>query len=171
MISKTLILLGSSNSKGETKQLVNYMSNKAQIPIIDLKKKYIVEFDYEFRNQDDDFKSLLEEIVTTYDTLIFATPVYWYTMSARMKLFFDRLSDGLKLHKDIGRKLRGMNMAVLSCGYDKVLKDGFHMPFKETAKYLGMNYSGDVHGWLENGILTDEIKERLDNFIEVLDVR
>ena len=33
------------------------------------------------------------------------------------------------------------------------LKSGFEMPFVESASYLGMNYLGDVHLWIENGAI------------------
>ena len=36
-------------------------------------------------------------------TIIFVTPVYWYAMSGRMKVFFDRWTDLLKIDKDTGR--------------------------------------------------------------------
>ena len=40
-----------------------------------------------------------------------------------MKKFFDRISDCIKIEKETGRKLRGMEMAVLSCGSDNELKN------------------------------------------------
>lgn len=86
-------------------------------------------------------------------------------MSGILKTFLDRISDCLKIEKDVGRKLRGMEMAVLSCGSDKQLKDGFHMPFVETSKYLGMNYIGDVHCWIENNNLPHLVETKLGDFI------
>jgi len=83
-----------------------------------------------------------------------------------MKTFFDRISDCLKIEKETGRKLRGMKMAVISCGSDKILKKGFHMPFIESAKYLGMNYITDVHCWIENEFIPDIVKIELDKFIK-----
>lgn len=142
---KGIILLGSSNSRGETFRHCDYLSRQTGFPILDLKSKNILPFDYEFKNQDDDFLSTFKEIVDHYELLIFATPVYWYSMSGTMKVFFDRISDCLKIHKDEGRKLRGKKMAVLSAGYDKVIKEGFFMPFIESAKYLGMTYIGDTY--------------------------
>ncbi len=38
------------------------------------------------------------------------------------------------------------------------------MPFIETAKYLGMKYITDVHGWVENGNIPNEVKLKLTNF-------
>jgi multimeric flavodoxin WrbA len=136
--------------------------------IIDLKTKNIGEFDYEFKNADDDFIPLLKDIVKKYDTIVFATPVYWYTMSGIMKTFFDRISDCLKTEKDTGRKLRGKNMAVLSSASEDELKDGFLMPFKESANYLGMNYLGNVHGWQEDGKMPEIVNDRLVAFSKLV---
>lgn len=164
-MKKAVILLCSSNSQGETSMLVHYLQELTQYPIIDLKQKKIGHFDYEFNNQDDDFLALIRELVDNYDLLVFATPVYWYTMSGICKVFFDRFSDCLKIEKDTGRKLRGMQMAVLSCGYDEELKPGFHMPFIESAKYLGMEYIGDVHGWIKEAEhIPQSIQQRIQQF-------
>ncbi|PWJ43680.1 flavodoxin family protein [Sediminitomix flava] len=167
-MKKGVIILGSSNSKGETSQLVSYINGQTDFDIVDLKTKNIAEFDYEFKNQEDDFLPLIKTIVESYDTILFATPVYWYTMSGIMKTFFDRISDCLKIEKETGRKLRGMNMAVISCGSDHILKEGFHMPFKESANYLGMNYLADVHGWLEDGEIPTTVKQKLGDFVTSL---
>ncbi len=114
LMKKGIIILGSSNSKGETYKLANYISQKTGYEIIDLKTKNIAEFDYEFKNSNDDFLPLMEEIVTSYQIIIFSKPVYWYAMSGILKTFFDRISDCLEIEKELGRKLRGMEMAVIS---------------------------------------------------------
>jgi multimeric flavodoxin WrbA len=150
-MKKGVILMGSSNSTGTTHKIASFIAARTNFPIIDLKTKKIGEFDYEFKNRDDDFLPLLKHIVDTYQVVVFATPVYWYAMSARMKIFFDRLSDCLKTEKETGRKLRGMEMAVVCCGCDQKLKDGFYMPFKETARYLGMAYQADLYCVEEKG--------------------
>ncbi|WP_025667118.1 flavodoxin family protein [Aquimarina megaterium] len=164
-MKKGIIILGSSNSNGDTYKAASFVSQQMNYSIIDLKTKNISEFDYEFNNRDDDFHPLIDKIVNQYDLIIFATPVYWYTMSGILKTFLDRISDCLKIEKDTGRKLRGMEMAILSCGSDKQLKDGFHMPFVETSKYLGMKYIGDVHCWVENNTLPDLVETKLKDFI------
>ena len=166
-MKKGIIILGSSNSNGATQKVASFVSEKTDYPIIDLKTKTIGAFDYAFNNRNDDFLPLIKHIVDNYQIIVFATPVYWYTMSGIMKTFFDRLSDCLKTEKDTGRKLRGMEMAVISCGCDKKLKDGFYMPFIETARYMGMTYMTDIYCVEENGLPTfDEIK--FDNFFKII---
>jgi multimeric flavodoxin WrbA len=102
-------------------------------------------YDYESKNRDDDFFELAKGLITNYDTLIFATPVYWYSMSGIMKVFFDRFSDLIRIEKETGRKLRGKKMAVISNSHDSALDFDFYIPFKKSADYLGMTYLGDRH--------------------------
>lgn len=89
-------------------------------------------------------------------------------MSGHMKVFFDRLSDLLLIHKDLGRQLRAKQMAVVSCGSDDDLKEGFYMPFKESAAYLGMTYRGNIHGWITDNGLAEETKKSMIHFCHSL---
>ncbi len=100
----------------------------------------------------------MTRVIETYDTIIFATPVYWYSMSGILKVFFDRISDLLRIHKDTGRALRGKNMAMVSCSNHDDLVDGFSTPFKESSNYLEMNYLGDIHTFIENDNINHSIK-------------
>ncbi|MFT4642420.1 MAG: multimeric flavodoxin WrbA [Candidatus Azotimanducaceae bacterium] len=163
-MNTTVIIQGSSKSNGDTNTILNYLNTSNQFDIIDLNTKNIGHFDYDFKNANDDFLPLMEEIIEKYDTIIFATPVYWYSMSGILKVFFDRISDLLKTEKDIGRKLRGKSMAMISCSNANDLKEGFSMPFIETANYLGMSYLGDIHAWVENGKISEEVKEIINTF-------
>lgn len=166
MNKKGVIIQGSSRSNGNTNKIVSFVKEKTEFDIIDLKSKNISRFDYNFKNLDDDFIPLMKEIVDKYDTIIFATPVYWYSMSGIMKTFFDRITDCLKVEKEIGRKLRGKTMGMISCGSDSELKEGFKMPFVESANYLGMHYLGDIHTWMENEMISEPLKKELNTFIE-----
>ncbi len=167
-MNKTVIIQGSSRSNGNTNKIINHINSSNKYDVIDLYNKKINHFDYNFNN-DDDFLPLIKNVIENYDTIIFATPVYWYSMSGVLKVFFDRLSDLLYVEKDLGRNLRGKNMAMISCGSGPGLKDEFSMPFKESANYLGMNYLGNVHTWLEkNAEISEEVKLDLLNFTNKL---
>jgi len=165
---KTLIIQGSARSDGNTKKVSLELQKHLNCDILDLKDKNIKHFDYEYNNQDDDFPALIENIAENYDLLIFASPVYWYTMSGYMKVFFDRISDAIRISKDTGRKLRGKNMAALSCGYGNEDIEGFFLPFQKSAAYLGMNYLGDIHTWVQSENLEEEVKERISKFSDKL---
>jgi multimeric flavodoxin WrbA len=165
-MNRTVIIQGSSRSKGDTNKVVNYIATKYDCDVIDLYIKNIGHYDYNYNNINDDFTPLITEIIKKYDTIIFATPVYWYTMSGVLKVFFDRLSDLIRIHKDLGRQLRGKNMAMISSSNHNDLKDGFAMPFRESANYLGMTYLGNAHAWVEDGIINPEAKALIETFIE-----
>ncbi|CAM1357920.1 FMN reductase [Tenacibaculum sediminilitoris] len=169
-MNKTIIIQASSKSKGNTNKVINYLNNNSSFNFVDLRTKNIGVFEYDFSNADDDFIPLMEEIINQYDTIVFATPVYWYSMSATLKTFFDRLSDLLHYKKDLGRQLRGKNMAMISNSDANDLRDGFEMPFIESAKYLSMNYLGSVHAWFnKNGDdLHSEAKLKIDEFRQLL---
>jgi len=87
-------------------------------------------------------------------------------MSAQMKTFLDRFSDLLKLRKDLGRKLRGINMKVICCSSDEEEYPEFWKPFQRSSEYLGMNYLGHAHTWLEEGQIPDDVKNRLIHLLK-----
>lgn len=158
-----LVILGSSRKDGDTKKIVDELVGVSHWDFIDLNDYDISYYDYEHQNLDDDYLSLMQKIIDGYDVLIFATPVYWYSMSGIMKVFFDRLTDLLDIEKELGRKLRGKSMAALSCSLGDNLGEHFWLPFEETARYLGMNYLGSLH------TLAGKIEaEKLQGFIELI---
>lgn len=163
-MNKTVIIQGSSKSKGDTNTIINYFNSDNQFDFIDLKTKNISHFDYDFKNKNDDFLSLISNIIENYDTIIFTTPVYWFSMSGILKVFFDRFEDLLLKNKEIGRKLHEKNMAMISVSNSNDLHDSFAIPFKEIARYLEINYLGDVHAWIEDGEINADAKILLDKF-------
>jgi len=159
----TVIIQGSSRSDGNTSLVVDFLHSKIEGDVIDLNTKTIGPFDYEFKNKEDDFIPLIEHIADHYDTLVFVTPVYWYAMSSIMKAFFDRLSDCLRHRKDIGYKLKGKKLAAVSVGSESGIVEGFHVPFRNSAEYLGMTYLGYVHTWKSS---VDKDDRRLEEEVQ-----
>ncbi len=143
---------------------MNHLVSKWNYDVIDLNMKVIGQYDYEYKNAGDDFRNVITEVITNYDTIIFATPVYWYTMSGIMKAFFDRISDVIRTEKDLGRQLRGKNMAMISTSNSKDLIKGFNMPFVASANYLGMHYLGDIHTWVEDNQIPNEVELIINTF-------
>lgn len=159
---KKVIILGSSSKNGETKKVVTELMRISDWELIDLNEYKISHFDYEHQNRNDDFISLMKRITENYDVLIFATPVYWYSMSGIMKVFFDRITDLLRIEKEIGRKLQNKYMAVISCSNGDNLEKNFWLPFQKSAEYLGMNYIANLHTF-EGEINEKEIAEFKQN--------
>jgi len=167
-MNTTVIIQASARSNGNTNTIVNELNKHNTFDVIDLKTKNVGQFEYNFTNANDDFLPMMEEIIEKYDTIVFATPVYWYSMSGILKAFFDRISDLLHFKKELGRQLRGKKMAMISNNNYDDLKDGFSMPFKESANYLGMTYLGHTHAWVEDEQINPIAIERIDAFRELI---
>ena len=140
-----VLIVGSSRNDGDTMNLARQLAKMSKWDLINLNNYKFSYFDYSHNNQDDDYLNLMRKIIEKYKTLIFVTPVYWYSMSGIMKVFFDRFSDLLTIERELGRKLQGKEMAAVSCSTGENLGDHFWLPFSETAKYLGMRYIGNTH--------------------------
>lgn len=145
ILMKTIVIAGSSRNDGDTQSLVEELTQQSGWDLINLNDYQIGHYDYSSHNRHDDYLGLMKSLISKYDTLVFATPVYWYAMSGVMKVFFDRITDLLTLEKELGRKLRGKKMAAISCSHGNNLGEYFWLPFSETANYLGMHYLGGVH--------------------------
>ena len=142
---KVVIIQGSSRTDGNTANISERISTLTGWDICHLGEYDINHYDYAHRHENDDFLPLIKALINKYDAFVFATPVYWYSMSGRMKVFFDRLTDLLKTEKSWGRKLRGRKMAVLCSSNSENIDASFWTPFKRTAAYLGMEYLGHMH--------------------------
>ncbi len=157
MTGQTVIILGSSRSDGYSAQMADRIASRIGANLIDLKLYQIGHYDYDHHYENDDFIELIRESVIKADTLILATPVYWYSMSGRMKVFLDRFTDLLKIEKDLGRQLRGKSMAVFTTSNGGNLGENFWIPFIETASYLGMNYLGNAH-YLDDDLEKEDLE-------------
>ncbi|MFN5589798.1 MAG: flavodoxin family protein [Holosporales bacterium] len=149
-MAKSIFILGSSRSFGNTRKVIVDVAEKEEIEIIDLSTKRISFFDYEHHNKQDDFIPLIESILP-YETIVLATPVYWYTMSAIMKIFIDRISDLITIRKDLGRKLSGKNLFVIA-SYGTSIPRGFEDAFEQTCAYMNMNYLGASFVYSKNDL-------------------
>ena len=165
--AKIAILIGSSNNTGNTASLVDATANKINATIFDLKDYQISPFDYEHQNINDDFLGLVKELIQ-YDQIIFASPVYWYTMSAQMKVFFDRLSDLLHVKKELGRQLRGKTTAIISTGASPQPERSFEEVFTNSFDYLAMNYKGMLYCFCEQSFKLEEHKDSIDKQLQII---
>ncbi len=133
-----LVICGSAHKEGNTMHTVQDILGN--VPMVHLCEQNIGPYHYESAHEEDDFLPLIRLLIN-HNPLVFATPVYWYCMSGRMKTFWDRITDLLYHHKELSAQLRGKTAAVMvSSSGGK--PDGFEMPFEKTFAYLKMNYAG-----------------------------
>jgi putative NADPH-quinone reductase len=135
-----LIIFGSARSVGNTLEAVQIVLNGFEVPLVDLSKLKIGHYDYGYENKGDDFIPLAERMME-HNPIILATPVYWYSMCALMKTFLDRWSDLLDIRKDLGRRLAGKELYLIT-SYGGEMPRGFEDPFSQTCGYMNMHYNG-----------------------------
>lgn len=163
MPEKYIIISGSARAVSDTETYINLVCKGLDYQVISLLDFAITQYSYQNDYPvKDDFLEIIKTILP-YKTIIFATPVYWYAMSGIMKVFFDRWTDLITINKDLGRKLAGKQVFVLSVGADESLPEGFEIPFKSTASYFKMDYQACVYfstkkgqSLLENTLLAEQ---------------
>jgi multimeric flavodoxin WrbA len=161
-MNKVIIILGTARSNGNTTKLVEKIS-AGQIEIVDLNTKKIQAYNYDHEYEPDDFLDIVEKMIQA-DVIVFATPVYWFSMSAVLKTFFDRFSDLVRIRKDLGRKLAGRKVFLASTSSSRKLAEGFELPFIATADYLNMEYKGNIHVAAWDDGFADDIENEVNEF-------
>ncbi len=140
--SKPLIILGSARKNGDTRKLVDQIFGNTEHALIDLLDHRIYPYNYEeIYPGDDEFMETAERMFE-HQALVFATPVYWYSMSGQMKVFFDRITDLIRSKEEMRPRFKGKKVFLLTVSASPVLPVGFELPFSETAEYLNMEFGG-----------------------------
>lgn len=114
--------------------------------VIDLLERKVEPFTYSRFDDRDDFRRIVQGM-SKCQSIVIATPVYWYAMSGIMKSFLDRFTDLLMMDdgKRLGRSLAGRKLWLMATGTDPELPPGFSEPFMGTAAYFGMEFAGSVY--------------------------
>lgn len=165
----TIALFASSRRHGNTGQLMDQIAQALEIEVIDLGEKVISAYDYQHRNRGDDFKGVLERILE-FEQIIFASPVYWYAVSAPLKIFVDRISDFLDLPELLaqGRALRGKYAHVVCTSIVDEVPPSFINAFQETFSYLGMRFGAVAHVNCSDGYIPARHEEAVQSFIRAV---
>lgn len=164
MLYQPLIVYASARKESDTKKFVELLFSEIEYECIDLLDHSIEHYNY---NNDYSPEDHFLEIINTilhHNAIVFATPVYWYSMSGLLKLFFDRFTDLVTVHKSLGRKLKDKNVFLLAVGAEKELPPGFEVPFQSTCNYLDMFYGGSIY--YSTKFIKDEkkLKAEMDEF-------
>lgn len=154
---KVLALLGSPRKQGNTDLMADSVLAGAEKAGACVAKIYLD--DYQIRpigevadnsrlrddpRKDDDYPSLLSRFLEA-DIVVWATPVYWFGLSAQLKCFLDRLSSYFN-HPDHVDRFRGKGHLVI-CAFGRPEQehgDWVTQPMKATVDRLHGTYLGDL---------------------------
>ena len=109
----------------------------------------------------DDARPILAR-VPEFDVIVVATPLYFFSASAQLKVIFDRMFSLYKWDNDTGTfktPLRSKTLILLASAYEDVGLDALEKPFRLTAEYTGMNFESLL---IPNAGISGEIKKRTD---------
>ncbi len=152
-MKNVLILNGSPRKGGNTETLLNAFTEVAQ------KENTITTYNVATMNIDgcmgcekcystgkaciidDDFNQIAEDILQA-DIVVFAAPVYWYSIPGKIKNVLDRIFALVVGEKEVS----GKDLYVISCCEEKEMDvfDGFTMPLQKSAKLLKWNYAEEL---------------------------
>ncbi|WP_019415458.1 flavodoxin family protein [Paenisporosarcina sp. TG20] len=150
-----VVIYGSTRQNGNTEQLTDHV-----IEGLDVEKIFLRDYTVKpiadqrhneggFSGVDDDYNSLVERMMK-HETFIFATPIYWYSMSGTMKNFIDRWSQTMRDEKypDFKKQLGTKKGYIIAVGGDNPNLKGLPLiqQFKFIFDFMGIEFGGYLLG-------------------------
>ncbi|QQK80208.1 flavodoxin family protein [Salicibibacter cibi] len=150
-----MIIYGGTRENGNTEILAEravegldveriYLKDYKILPIEDLRHS---EEGFLEKN-DDDHNSIVKRI-QAHEMIIFATPIYWYSMSGIMKNFIDRWSQTIKDPRyEFKHSMSSKKTFVIGVGGDEPFVKGLPMiqQFKYIFDFIGASFEGYILG-------------------------
>ncbi len=96
------------------------------------------------------------------DVIVMATPLYFFSASAQLKLIIDRMFSLYKWDNAAGTMetpLKGKTLVLLASAYEDLGLDALEKPFALTAEYTCMKYFSLL---VPNAGISGELKDRKD---------
>lgn len=159
MSKKILILSGSPKKNGNTAALIEWLSEGARARGAAIETIFLAFLKYKAPGCtscrlcqkaeaygcviEDDVKPVLQKMAEA-DVIVMATPLYFFSASAQMKIIMDRMFSLYKWDNAAGTMktvLKGKTLAVLASAYEDVGLDALAAPFKLTADYTAMKFA------------------------------
>lgn len=177
-MSKKIIVLSSSPKKdGNTATLVKWFSESARSRGADVEIIETAGLRYKANGCtscracqrsdlyecviNDDAKPVLAKMALA-DVIVMATPLYFWSASAQLKLMVDRMFSLYKWNNDANTMetpLKGKTLVLIASSYDPEGLDILEKPFIEIAKYSGMQYDSLL---VPNAGVSGTLKEKED---------
>ncbi|MDA7027530.1 flavodoxin family protein [Bacillus sp. CLL-7-23] len=149
------VINGGTRTNGNTELLTKKVIQGQDAETIHLKEYHIQPIE-DLRHTEtgfpsiaDDYDSIIERILP-HDTLIFATPIYWYGMSGTLKIFIDRWSQTMRdqHYPDFKARLATKQAYVVAVGGDHPRIKGLPLiqQFAYIFSFVGISFRGYVLG-------------------------
>jgi multimeric flavodoxin WrbA len=126
----------------------------------------------------DDASEVISKMAAA-DVVVMATPLYFFAMSAQLKIIVDRMFALYKWNNEadtMETAMKGKTLVLLASAYEDVGLKELEYPFKQTANYSGMRYtsllvpnagvSGEISKLVE---IRDKTIEFGRTFLEVIE--
>ncbi|QKS73333.1 flavodoxin family protein [Paenalkalicoccus suaedae] len=150
-----MALLGSARRGGNTEYLVDRALEGIvckKVHLLDYEINPIVDQRHTaggFEEVDDDYEALFKEFMEQ-DIILFATPLYWFGMSAQMKLFFDRWSQYMRDDRyQFAERMKQKKAYVIITGENPPPKTAalpLVQQFQYICEYTGMEFVDYIIG-------------------------
>ncbi|PTE73300.1 flavodoxin family protein [Staphylococcus devriesei] len=152
------VLFGGSRPEGNTAQLTKLALEGLEYDWIDLTEyQFNPVRDLRHENEDittyqDDYKGIIDKVLES-NVVIFASPVYWYSVSALLKAFIDHWSETLidPNYSDFKEKMANIDFRLVLVGGDcpKVKAKPCITQMKYTLGFIGAELNGYIIGTAE----------------------
>lgn len=158
MAKNIFILSGSPKKNGNTAALVDWVTEGAVSKGASVEVLHAAFLKYKFpgctscrvcqKNEayecaiEDDANLALRKMIVA-DVIVMATPLYFFSASAQLKIIIDRMFSLYKWDNAAGTMkaaLKGKTFALLASAYEDVGLEALEKPFRLTADYTGMKF-------------------------------
>lgn len=161
-----VVINGGGRPNSNTRILTDHVVKGLQvetIELLDYKIEPIVDGRHApegFQEVDDDYRALMDRVMQ-HDILIFATPIYWYTMSGAMKNFVDRWSQTMREpeYEDFRERMAKKKAYVIAVGGDSPYIKGLPLlqQFHFIFDFVKLPFAGYVLGEANRpGVITED---------------
>lgn len=153
---KTLILFSSANKEGNTAKAVADVADNQDVEIVDIDTLNITAYNYQNNYPIDDFYPLVEKMLNA-DSLLFASPVYWHSVTAPMKSLVDRMTELLDVAelKPKARALEAKKGFVVASSASPELSPHFKGFFDGLFSYFNIELADMLHAPCRDGYFVD----------------
>jgi multimeric flavodoxin WrbA len=150
---KFLHLDGSAREDGNTATLARQLLSELDYTEIALRDHRIELIDDKrhtaegFQPRQDDYDGVLRSFLEA-DYVVFSSPVYWYGLSAHLKVFIDRWSESLRIVPDFKAKVQQKKIFLVLVGGDEPQRKAqpIVQQFEYIAEFLELDLQGHLIG-------------------------